>query len=44
MIIDHIGISVSDYPLSKQFYSRALEPLGIKLVMEAVLYSGYGSA
>ena len=36
MIIDHIGISVSDYERSKQFFDRALAPLGIELVMEIV--------
>jgi len=34
MIIDHIGLSVSDYESSKEFYTQALAPLGIELVME----------
>jgi len=34
MIIDHLGLGVSDYPRAKAFYARALAPLGITLVME----------
>lgn len=34
MIIDHIGIGVSDYERAKAFYREALAPLGISLVME----------
>jgi catechol 2,3-dioxygenase-like lactoylglutathione lyase family enzyme len=34
--IDHIGLDVTDYELSKDFYERALAPLGIKLLMEPV--------
>lgn len=34
MIIDHIGISVSDFARSREFYIRALAPLGIELVAE----------
>jgi catechol 2,3-dioxygenase-like lactoylglutathione lyase family enzyme len=30
MIIDHIGLTVGDYDESKQFFCRALEPLGIE--------------
>lgn len=33
-ILDHVGYPVSDYATSKAFYSKALAPLGIKLVME----------
>ena len=35
MIIDHIGLAVSDYD-SKRFFTQALAPLGIELVMEAI--------
>jgi catechol 2,3-dioxygenase-like lactoylglutathione lyase family enzyme len=42
MIIDHIGLAVGDYEKSKQFFSRALAPLGIELVMEIGGYAGYG--
>src|SRR5687767_13528756 len=33
-MIDHTGVVVSDFPISKQFYSAALEPIGLKLLME----------
>ena len=42
MIIDHIGIAVSDYAKSKQFFCRALAPLGIELVMEVQGWAGLG--
>jgi catechol 2,3-dioxygenase-like lactoylglutathione lyase family enzyme len=34
MRIDHIGLDVSDYDRSRVFYEKALEPLGIKVLME----------
>jgi catechol 2,3-dioxygenase-like lactoylglutathione lyase family enzyme len=34
MIIDHLGIGVSDYERAKAFYTEALAPLGITLIME----------
>jgi catechol 2,3-dioxygenase-like lactoylglutathione lyase family enzyme len=34
MILDHIGIGVSDYERAKAFYTEALAPLGITLLME----------
>ena len=33
-ILDHIGINVTDSARSKEFYARALAPLGISLAME----------
>ncbi len=33
-MIDHTGISASDFERSKHFYSAALAPLGFKLLME----------
>jgi len=33
-MIDHIGVIVSDFGKSKEFYSRALAPLGYSLLME----------
>ncbi|MFZ5731640.1 MAG: VOC family protein [Pseudomonadota bacterium] len=33
-MIDHVDFSVSDYPRAKAFYTRALAPLGYKLIME----------
>ena len=42
MIIDHIGLAVSDHAKSKSFYSKALLPLGIKEVKESKGWSGFG--
>jgi catechol 2,3-dioxygenase-like lactoylglutathione lyase family enzyme len=42
MIIDHIGLAIGDYERSKQFYSRALAPLGIELVLEVEGRAGFG--
>lgn len=42
MIIDHLGIAVSDYQTSKKFYSQCLAPLGIQLVMEVQGWGGFG--
>lgn len=33
-MIDHIGISVSDYAKAKAFYAKALAPIGYGLIME----------
>jgi catechol 2,3-dioxygenase-like lactoylglutathione lyase family enzyme len=33
-MIDHIGITVSDYAKSKAFYSSALAPIGYAMLME----------
>jgi catechol 2,3-dioxygenase-like lactoylglutathione lyase family enzyme len=44
-MIDHLGLSVSDYARSKAFYLAALKPLGCELVMEvteAGPYAGFG--
>jgi catechol 2,3-dioxygenase-like lactoylglutathione lyase family enzyme len=32
--LDHIGVTVADYPRSKEFYEQALAPLGMSLLME----------
>jgi catechol 2,3-dioxygenase-like lactoylglutathione lyase family enzyme len=42
MIIDHIGMTVSDYDRSKEFFCHALAPLGIELVMEVEGWAGLG--
>ena len=42
MIIDHIGLAVSDFEQSKTFYSRALAPLGIELLAEEYGWAGFG--
>jgi catechol 2,3-dioxygenase-like lactoylglutathione lyase family enzyme len=41
-IIDHIGVSVREYARSREFYVRALAPLGIELVMEFGPFGGFG--
>ena len=33
-MLDHVGFAVSDLQRSRDFYRRALEPLGIELMME----------
>lgn len=33
-VLDHIGLSVSDYVRAKAFYAAALKPLGMTLLME----------
>ncbi len=42
MILDHIGIGVSDYDGSKAFYAAVLKPLGIAIAMEGGGTSGCG--
>lgn len=42
MIIDHIGLAVSDHAQSKDFYSKALTPLGVEEAMEFEGWSGFG--
>jgi catechol 2,3-dioxygenase-like lactoylglutathione lyase family enzyme len=41
-ILDHIGINVTDIARSKAFYTDALRPLGITLVMEYGPACGFG--
>ncbi len=44
-MIDHIGLKVSDYTRSKNFFEKALAPLGYSVLMEhEVSGCGYGSA
>ncbi len=33
-MFDHVGLNIRDYPASRAFYERALEPLGYGVVME----------
>ena len=43
MILDHLGVSVSNFDVSKAFYERALAPLGISLIMEVMeAAAGFG--
>ena len=42
-MLDHVGVNVSDYGRSRDFYAKALEPLGISLLMEPVPgFGGFG--
>jgi catechol 2,3-dioxygenase-like lactoylglutathione lyase family enzyme len=42
-MIDHVGVNVSDYERSRDFYVKALEPLGYSLMMEPVEgHGGFG--
>ena len=45
-IIDHLGLTVSDYSRALRFYERALAPLGIAVVMRvtAAESGGYEGA
>ena len=48
-MLDHIGFPVSDFARSKAFYTQALAPLGISVLMEVALsddgdgYAGFGN-
>ena len=33
-MIDHTGLTVSDFETSKAFYSAALQPIGYEILME----------
>jgi len=42
-MIDHVGFGVRDYAASKAFYTQALAPLGITLIMEVMeAAAGFG--
>jgi catechol 2,3-dioxygenase-like lactoylglutathione lyase family enzyme len=42
--LDHVGLDVRDYEASKAFYERALEPLGLRLMMEPMQeIGGFGA-
>jgi catechol 2,3-dioxygenase-like lactoylglutathione lyase family enzyme len=43
-MLDHVGVNVSDYERSREFYQGALAPLGFSLLMEPVPGTGgFGS-
>ena len=42
MIIDHLGLAVSDYDASCRFFGAALAPLGIARVAEYGGWAGFG--
>ena len=42
-MLDHLGLEVADFDRSRAFYERALEPLGISVLMEpAPGLAGFG--
>jgi catechol 2,3-dioxygenase-like lactoylglutathione lyase family enzyme len=41
-ILDHVGLNVADYDRAKAFYQKALEPLGVTLLMEFGTVGGFG--
>jgi catechol 2,3-dioxygenase-like lactoylglutathione lyase family enzyme len=42
--LDHVGFTVADYPRRKEFYEKALAPLGMILLMEfSGAAAGFGS-
>jgi len=41
-MIDHLGISIQDLQKSKEFYLKALKPLGYGIVMEFETAVGFG--
>jgi catechol 2,3-dioxygenase-like lactoylglutathione lyase family enzyme len=40
--LDHVTLSVSDYPRSRSFYEKTLAPLGIERIMEFGQACGFG--
>jgi catechol 2,3-dioxygenase-like lactoylglutathione lyase family enzyme len=41
-MLDHIGVTVSDYARSKEFYKQTLAPMGYQLLMEFGEAAGFG--
>jgi catechol 2,3-dioxygenase-like lactoylglutathione lyase family enzyme len=41
-VIDHVVIGVSELETSREFYERALAPLGVSLVLSLPGYIGFG--
>jgi catechol 2,3-dioxygenase-like lactoylglutathione lyase family enzyme len=41
-ILDHVSVAVSDFERSRAFYTKALEPLGIRPMMEFGNIAGFG--
>ena len=42
-MFDHLGMGVTDYEASKSFFLKALQPLGVAVVMEGPFGLGLGS-
>lgn len=43
-MIDHTGVTVSDFRKSRRFYAAALAPLGYVVLMEFEQFAGFGVA
>jgi catechol 2,3-dioxygenase-like lactoylglutathione lyase family enzyme len=44
-MIDHTGVSVSDFAASKAFYTKALQPIGYELLLDlSAELTGHGAA
>jgi catechol 2,3-dioxygenase-like lactoylglutathione lyase family enzyme len=43
-MLDHVGLNVRDLAAARDFYERALEPLGYAVGMAADEYAGFRSA
>ena len=43
-MLDHIGVTVSNFARSRAFYTRALAPLGVGVIMEVSAEQSGGSA
>jgi catechol 2,3-dioxygenase-like lactoylglutathione lyase family enzyme len=43
-MIDHTGVSVSDFARSKAWYEQALAPLGYTMIMQWETFAGFGVA
>jgi catechol 2,3-dioxygenase-like lactoylglutathione lyase family enzyme len=41
-MLDHVGLPVTDFARSKEFFTKALAPLGYQLVMEFDGAAGFG--
>ncbi len=41
-MIDHVSIAVKNLNTASEFYSRALEPIGLRLLVERLGSIGYG--
>ncbi len=42
MLFDHIGFNVTDFAVSKDFFTKALKPLGVEIRMQAVGWAAVG--
>ena len=42
-MIDHINLNVRDFGAARAFYAQALEPLGVKVIMEFGTMAGLGN-